>query len=177
MAEAGAIAWETSAFKSLFGIDRPTNGNYLAAIKERLAGGNFADCFNAFFQNLRTSSPDEPPSELAHTAFNRTMRIFRGSGAYGIDALKSHEPHVFNSKTLVYIEQEILAQQLRGTIHEKYLMLAGINLQTLAELHEFGLFDPDSITAPHIKPHEIIMPRILELIENYQQSLNQNSSN
>ncbi|NMB56514.1 hypothetical protein GYA19_01075 [Candidatus Beckwithbacteria bacterium] len=151
MMEAGAVGLEADTQKKLFSQDRPLNAHYLQAVKAKLEGGSYRECVKAFYDSYLASDPNKNKEKALKTAINRVARLFK----YG-DDFDSRDPYLVNSVDLVYLEQELVARELKARGKEKYLFLGGVNLQTLAELHQFGLFDESRILIPKEKPSEIL---------------------
>jgi len=156
-AEAGAIAWETEAQKKLFGQDRPTNPHYLRAVQAKLAGGSLKDTAKAFYDSVMQQDPKGDKRKAAELAFNRAGRLFRRGGKYS-----DNSRHLTNSQPLVYLEQEILAQELSAKGLSNLLMIGGVNIEMLAELKRVGLLDLSKVTLPEKRPSEILEEDIIK---------------
>lgn len=149
--EAGAIMVETETQKELFGQERKPNFNYYAAVKRRLNGGSYKECVKAFYDSLMATDPDSDKRKAMKLAINRTARLFRGGGRFD-----STDGSITNSKDLVYLEQEFLAEQLAKVNAQRFLFIGGVSLQTLAELHAVGLFDESKMQYPTERPSDTL---------------------
>lgn len=154
MAEAGAVNEERRAL-AMFGRERPTNPHYLAAVERRIEGGTLPECAQSFYESLMATDPLQDTYAAAKLAFDRTARIFRGGGRYDSDSSS-----VTDSQPLVYLEQELLARQLENRGLEQFLMVSGLSVQTLAELHAVDLIDSRKIEFPEQRPAEILRERV-----------------
>jgi len=154
--EGGAIAWERKA-KKIFNQERAINFQYLEAIKTRLKGGSYLDCFQAFFNSWMEHYPDYDKKRAAKRAANRATRLFHGGN------LTDQGSYLSSSKSLIYLEQQIIADELKKSGQENLLM-AGVRLQTLAELHQAGLLNLSDLTIPEKTPVELIENEIASLV-------------
>lgn len=137
----------------MFGNERPVNTTYLRALEVKLAGGNQVQVARASLQaSMRGKELDE--AQLANSiaaAAERILRLYRLGGN--------------DSQALDYIEQELLAQALRGIDDDRARVIASVGASfsfvDSAALHRVGLFDMPE-TAIH-KPAEEVVQKYLEL--------------
>jgi hypothetical protein len=161
--EAGALAWETETQERLFGNKREISPHYLRAIQARIKGGTLRDCSKAFFDSYVSKNPTVDKLQAMDTAVDRAMRLFRNNGRYN-----NHSRHLTNSQPLVYLEQELVAKKLLEKGRSELLMIGGINLEMLAELHRVGLLDLSNITLPTQKPSDIVLDDVYHLLSQTQ---------
>lgn len=157
IAEGGGIYVEGKAQRELFGQVSSPNTDYLRAAQARIKGGGYADCVKAFYESQMAKNPNSDKRKVAELAADRTLRLFR-SGGQTAEASKyfTHS----GGGTLEYLEQELLAKELRGTPLEPIFYLTGVNLEMLAELHKIGLFDIKNVKFPPIPVEDIIKEEI-----------------
>ena len=141
----------------MFGQVSTPNIDYLRGAQARIKGGGYADCVKAFYESQVAKNPNKDKREAAELAADRTLRLFR-SGGQTAEA----SPYFTHSGggTLEYLEQELLAKELRGTPLEPMFYLTGVNLEMLAELHKIGLFDIKNIKLPPVPVEDIIKEEI-----------------
>jgi hypothetical protein len=149
-AEAGALAWEGDAKRALFGQETSVNTHYLRAAQAKLRGGSYKECAKAFFDSVVKADLNISKDEAAGLAFNRTARLFRRSGD-----LSNESSYLTNSQPLVYLEQELVARQLREKGKTELLMIGGANIEMLAELKRVGMLDLSKLFIPDKRPSEI----------------------
>ncbi len=128
VATEGAAVNEEIYIQNLLGLPRDVNTQYLAAMRERLNGGNYIDCVRAFYTSYLTQYPGSEIIETLKLAINRTRRIFRNSGD-----MESHLPYVSNSHPLSYLTNI--------TLLDKY----GCITPLFKELVDLGIIDFDKI--------------------------------
>lgn len=158
-AEAGAIACESQACED-FGLQRTVNPHYLRAIQAKLAGGNAVNCAEAYYKSMIDKDPSKKGKIGALlTAISTPRRLFRKARNY-----IEKEPYLTNSQPLDYIEQELLAENLREAGLSRFLLVGGVNLQMLAKLHKFGLVDLKSFNFPTELPSQILSTKIERLL-------------
>ena len=157
IAEGGGIFVEGKGQIELFGQVSTPNIDYLRGAQARIKGGGYADCVKAFYESQVAKNPNKDKREAAELAADRTLRLFR-SGGQTAEA----SPYFTHSGggTLEYLEQELLAKELRGTPLEPMFYLTGVNLEMLAELHKIGLFDIKNIKLPPVPVEDIIKEEI-----------------
>lgn len=149
--EAGGIHWERLARRQLFGKDRPVNPHYLRAIEAKSNNGDYLQAAQAYFESSMKQNPSADSKKKAKTALASTRRIFRYGGNW------AGESYVTNSQPLQYLEQSLVTEQLDAD--QEQLLLAGrFNMQTVQELVDVGLMDPEGIWVPEEKPWEILLP-------------------
>jgi hypothetical protein len=157
--EGGAVIWESEAYQQFFGHERPTTSNYHRAAAAILDGGSLRDAALAFFNNDRQRNPSNNLTKAAKEAVDRAMRFYRNSGIYSFNT-----PHLTNSQPLSYLEQELVAESLKGTKYEPLLFIANLNLQAALELESMGLFDLSEIHKPSHRPSQLIESEIHQLL-------------
>lgn len=157
--EAGAMMMQNIVSKELFGVESLPHAHYLAAIKRKIAGGNYLECVKAFYDSClkvsrmrlerKTINKKQFLKECLDNiefATDRTKRIFRPS----VVPLDDANQYITSSKDLLYLEQQKLTSELRKEKLEKYLLLGGINLDNLLILLKTGLLDDKKIIEPRI---------------------------
>ena len=80
--------------------------------------------------------------------------MFNNGGELSLSA----SPFLTNSKDLVYLEQELVVRELEKVGKQHYLLVGELNLQTIAELHQIGMFDEDEFVFPK-KPSQILLEK------------------
>lgn len=161
ISEAGGILWEQEAQERLFGNARTVNPQYYAAAREKLQGGSLKDCAKGFFDSAMRMNPGSDRLEAMKLAVNRAMRLFRNGGDY-----TDISGYLTNSQPLVYVEQELLTRSLIEHNLEKLLLINGINIEMLSQLHQVGLLSLDSIWEPSKRPSEMLEDEIAKLLYN-----------
>lgn len=134
--ELGGLFFERKVFDE-FGINRKTNTMYVRGLQEKLAGGNITDVAWKMYETVRKYNGVAPDKgrQVAMTA----IRLYRHAG--------------HNSQPLDYIEQELLAEELRQTVSPENIASFAItassfSLHDAAALHQAGLFNlPQSAAA------------------------------
>lgn len=158
--EAGAIAWERECQEKLFGNSRPTNPHYLRAIQARIEGGTYFDCVRAFYESMMRQDPRRDPKSTAQKSANRARRLFRMGGN-----LSDTSGYVYNTRALLYLEQELLAQAVSEVGLSRFLMVGSYSLRTLADLQRIGFINQEKIPIPNKRPSEILLGDINAEIE------------
>jgi hypothetical protein len=161
--EGGAMMNEGEVKKELFGIDKPAEPHYLAAMTKKLGGGNYLECVKAFYESaikipqmqknlgkIDDESFGKLTKEKMALAVNRTERLFRGGANYD-----SKNAVLAKSKDTVYLEQAMLMRKLQELGMEKYAFLGGSNLRNLTFLAETGLVNLEDIQEPKDYAKEI----------------------
>lgn len=123
---------------------------YPRAMAKRLEGGSYFECFKTWFESMKRYldtrkqagefETEEAGKEALKngilTGLDRVKRLF----SEGIK-FANQEPYLTKSKSLSYLEQEVLTEALRRAGRLDLLDLGGINLQTLYDLKRAGLVD------------------------------------
>ncbi len=145
MGEAGGIAAEVATQLEDFGQIRPINPEYFRAAQVKISGGSYKDCVKAFFDSQLARNPNADKRKIAEQAADRVLRLFRSGGQTA-----DNSPYFTHSGggTFEYLEQELLAQEIRGTELEPLFYLTGVNIEMLAELHKIGMFNINNIITP-----------------------------
>lgn len=157
IAEAGGIMVEIASQRENFGQVRPINADYLRAAQAILAGGGYRECFKAFFDSQMTKNPNANKKRVAEQAADRAMRLFRNGGQTNDNSGKlTHS----GGGTFEYLEQELLAQEIRGTDLEPIFYLTGVNIEVLSELHRIGMFEISDLNIPDRRASDIVRDKI-----------------
>ncbi|MCW1888456.1 MAG: hypothetical protein KIH67_002780 [Candidatus Moranbacteria bacterium] len=154
--ECGAMNNQDFVSGEAFGFASPPHPHYIRAMERKLAGGDYLDCVEAFYNSaLKETKLKRDLDKLTPEAFikecetnlklaiNRTKRLFASGSSFTSEAgLLTH------SKDTVYLEQVKLYQELKKHGLEKYVYVRGANLKTLLFLMEAGFLNPDDIQKP-----------------------------
>lgn len=162
-AECGAMSNQDAVSRQAFGYSSPTHPHYIRAMARKLAGGDYAECLEAFYESaLKGPRLQQTIGSLSREDFrkqaeknlklaiNRTKRLF----CEGAD-FSSREASLSNSKDTVYLEQVRLFQKLKEYGLEKYAFVLGADLNTLIFLMKSGFLDPSDIQQPKYQSLEI----------------------
>lgn len=155
-AECGAMQNQDIVSKEAFGFETIPHPHYIKAMRERLDGGDYLQCVQAFYestlQELRLKKKlgkvDEggfkkEATEKLSLAINRTRRLFSNPSFF-----QSPSEFLTNSKDTVYLEQVELYRKLKERSLEKYAYIGSANLKTIEFLLESGFLDPKTIRQP-----------------------------
>lgn len=154
--ECGAMNNQDLVSGEAFGFASPPHPHYIRAMERKLAGGDYLDCVEAFYNStLKATTSKRDAGQLTRKMFdrecdknlrlaiNRTKRLFASGSSFISEAgLLTH------SKDTVYLEQVKLYQELKKHNLEKYVFVRGANLKTLLFLMEAGFMDPNDIQKP-----------------------------
>ncbi len=140
-AEAGAMYNQNKVSQALFGYASLPHPHYLRAMEQRLEGGDYAQCVQAFFESimdemLPNERTEEDVAKAIKLATDRTLRLFRGQQGLSGGPLT-------NSKDLVYLEQYALMQQLERSDMTDYAFVMGMTAQSATILQKYGLLGGD----------------------------------
>jgi len=158
--EAGGMWQENIARGALSGIltERTAGMGYYRNLQIKARGGSFGECVQAYYENLR-SDTDMTADKAAAQAVNRARRVFRSGGF----AFAQNTPYVTNTRSLSYLEQQLIYKKL-DTQTRKFLLVGGITIANLVELRRYGLVDTDNITIPDNMPWQLMYPAVKELL-------------
>jgi hypothetical protein len=163
LSEGGAMFIQSKLTEEFFGYKGMAHPHYIRAMQTKLEGKGYPDCVKSFYDssvqeikgkyNLENGNEREAflkeCKKLLPIAINRAKRLFRG-----VD-LQAKSPFLTSSKDTVYLEQEILMEELekRGLI--KFAFIAGLNLDNVATLLKLGLLDASQIKEPKYETRKI----------------------
>lgn len=155
LAEAGAVWVEDQSLQKMFDMKRAFRGVYYRALKKKLEGGSFKDCFGAILE----ASDGSLLRSKAKTAFRQALRIFRA----GRIPLNDTSGRIVNSEELAY--HEPVAAMLSQLGWEKLLFLPAIDLYSVTDLQKLGILDFKEIKAPEFVVAEKIWPELKAKID------------
>lgn len=167
--EGGAMSLQNQVAQELFGKPTISHPYYARAMAERLEGGSYLECFESWFESMKRYlevrrrvgelSEEDYKKALKNgilTGFDRVKRLF----SEGIK-FANQEPYLTKSKSLSYLEQEVLTEALRRAGRLDILDLGGINLQTLYDLKRAGLVDLSGLLRRKNVVVEQIWPKMI----------------
>lgn len=156
LAECGAMNNEDMVSKQAFGIGSLGHPHYLRAMERRAEGGDYFECVEAFYRSAQKAdkimlslgeiSREEfiaRSKKAIALAVNRTKRLFQSSTKYS-----SESNFLAKSKDTAYLEQIKLAREFHSRGLDKFIFIAGIDIDDLPFLVESGLLDARKIKAP-----------------------------
>jgi len=152
LSEAAAIYMEEETLGRTVGKERFPKYYYYKVLKRKKDGGSFKECFQAFMeafaegkgQSLAEIIDDSKKFEEAwRYVYSRTLRIFREGTPLG-----DTSGYLPTSKTLHYVEQEIIGEELEKAGLIDLLFTGGVDFYSLADLRKLGLLDFDKMNKP-----------------------------
>lgn len=154
--ECGAMNNQDFVSQEAFGFSSLPHPHYVRGMERKLAGGNYLDCVEAFYNSaLKSTQLKKELGKLTPETFEkecdshlklaieRAKRLF----ATGSD-FASHDGLLTKSRDTVYLEQVKLYRALKKHGLEKYVFVSGANLNTLLFLFEAGFINPKDIKEP-----------------------------
>lgn len=126
--EAGANATQRLAERKWFGITTPISLTYVRALQVLGEGGSIGDAAKTFFIEKRQVDPEQSAIKAADEAADRVLRLVRKGG--------------IGSQALVYAEESILEDELRGSDPEviaRATAVTSFDLVDQVRLHKYGL--------------------------------------
>lgn len=156
LAECGAMNNEDFVSRNAFGAGSLGHPHYLRAMERRAQGGDYFDCVQAFYESAakadrmllklgKISEQDfiDRSKKNVALAVNRAKRLFQSSTQYS-----SKETFLSKSKDTAYLEQIKLAREFQRRGLDKYIFIAGIDIDDLPFLVEAGILDSKKIKPP-----------------------------
>jgi hypothetical protein len=142
--------------REAFGIVKSRNTGYVRAMKRKLAGGDFLDSLedvvgpsvSAIRAKYDLSDADQRTQCQNDVAAAIKKKIPTVRRVFHNAVLLENDRHLTKSKDTVYVEQEILMEELEKRGLTKLAFVGGMNIDTMLVLTRLGLFDPSTIREP-----------------------------
>ncbi|NMC36170.1 hypothetical protein GYA49_03940 [Candidatus Beckwithbacteria bacterium] len=107
-----------------------------AAAQRRLEGASLAECVWAAYKELKDRKPDTNNLVLLRQAFVRVEALFDNAGW-----LADRSPLLTSASPLSHISGVALHEDIKDQKMEELLLIGGINVEQLMQLHHLGVID------------------------------------
>ncbi len=132
---------------------------YFKALEVKSRGGSYGEIVQAYFDELRVTTPRKPLDKAVAESVNRARRLFRSGGFQ----YAPHSPYVTNSQPLSYLEQQLIYESLDDE-QRRVLFIGGVTIRNLVRLSEAGLVDMSQVSVPETMPYELLHDKAKEVI-------------
>jgi hypothetical protein len=175
LSEAGAMGIESTSKQEMAGLQKSPLPYYYLVLREKSKGGNFANCFQTYFEAKAKRDFGLKPQEAINdqatydkvfsAAYGATLRIFRNHTPLG-----DTSGYIPRSDELEYAEQEIVGEALltdeaRALGLDNLLFIKGIDLYSLYELQRLGALDLGGVQKPDMFPAKVLWPEIKKSLD------------
>jgi hypothetical protein len=131
--EAGANIKQREAEEQFFGSSKPIALTYAKAIEKIKETGSIAEAAQGFYDEKLRLFPQGNKEQLAKEAAGRVLRLARAG---------------ISSQPLVYVEEGIMAAELKGApaaVGERATTITALDLVDQLRLHKYGLLPTDQL--------------------------------
>ena len=153
------------------GMPRPAKPYYWAMLLAKQKGGSFKDCFLAYLRTYTRVHFGEEEGEkimrdkkrwkkIGRRAYSSALRIFRRQ-----TPLEDKSGYLPTSKTLDYLEGELVAKILWENGLAKVLFVGGVDLYSLTDLRRLGFLAWEEIQEPRLVVAKEIWPKLKESLD------------